>query len=71
MSGTLPLAIYVAPILLQTVGFVEGWFVREPFRNRGVGRELMRAAEQWARARGCREMASEIVDRCVHFRKAL
>jgi aminoglycoside 6'-N-acetyltransferase I len=71
------------------VGFVEGWFVREPFRNRGVGRELMRAAEQLARARGCREMASdtwidhegsqrahealgfEIVDRCVHFRKAL
>jgi aminoglycoside 6'-N-acetyltransferase I len=41
------------------VGFVEGWFVREAFRNRGIGRELMEAAEAWARAQGCREMASD------------
>jgi aminoglycoside 6'-N-acetyltransferase I len=41
------------------VGFVEGWFVEEKFRNRGVGRELMRAAEDWARAHGCLEMASD------------
>jgi aminoglycoside 6'-N-acetyltransferase I len=41
------------------VGFVEDWFVREQFRNRGMGRELMRAAEQWARARGCLDMASD------------
>jgi aminoglycoside 6'-N-acetyltransferase I len=43
----------------RLVGFVEGWFVREPFRNRGVGRQLMRLAEDWARAQGCREMASD------------
>jgi aminoglycoside 6'-N-acetyltransferase I len=71
------------------VGFVEGWFVGEKFRNQGVGRELMRSAEDWARAHGAREMASdalinndrsqrahaalgfEVVDRCMHFRKAL
>ncbi|MFZ0806588.1 MAG: GNAT family N-acetyltransferase [Candidatus Sulfotelmatobacter sp.] len=71
------------------VGFVEGWFVQEEFRHQGVGRELMRSAEAWARAQGCSEMASDalidndgsqrahqalgfdIVDRCVHFRKAL
>lgn len=41
------------------VAFVEGWFVQEGFRNRGVGKELMRAAEDWARAQGCREMASD------------
>jgi aminoglycoside 6'-N-acetyltransferase I len=41
------------------VGFVEGWFVEERFRKRGVGGELMRAAEAWARAQGCREMASD------------
>jgi aminoglycoside 6'-N-acetyltransferase I len=41
------------------VGYVEGWFVREEFRNRGVGRELIRAAEDWARAQGCVEMASD------------
>ncbi len=33
----------------RPVGFVEGWFVHEPFRNRGIGRQLMRSAEQWAR----------------------
>lgn len=43
----------------QPVGFVEGWYVREPFRHQGVGRELMRAAEDWARSRGCIEMASD------------
>lgn len=43
----------------RPVGFVEGWFVQEPFRNRGVGRELMRRAEDWARSQGCLEMASD------------
>ena len=43
----------------RPVGFVEGWFVREPDRNRGVGRALMRAAEEWAREQGCIEMASD------------
>jgi aminoglycoside 6'-N-acetyltransferase I len=43
----------------RPVGFVEGWFVQEAFRNRGIGRELMRSAEDWARAQGCLEMASD------------
>jgi aminoglycoside 6'-N-acetyltransferase I len=41
------------------VGFVEGWFVREEHRGEGIGRELMRAAEEWARMQGCHEMASD------------
>jgi aminoglycoside 6'-N-acetyltransferase I len=43
----------------RPVGFVEGWFVQKAFRNKGVGAELMRAAEDWARAQGCFEMASD------------
>jgi aminoglycoside 6'-N-acetyltransferase I len=43
----------------RPVGFVEGWFVQEQFRNRGIGGGLMRSAEDWARAQGCREMASD------------
>ena len=43
----------------RPVGFVEGWFVYESFRNRGIGGELMRAAEQWTRMQGCIEMASD------------
>jgi aminoglycoside 6'-N-acetyltransferase I len=43
----------------QPVGFIEGWFVREPFRGRGIGAALIRAAEDWARGQGCHEMASD------------
>ena len=30
------------------VGFIEGWYVEPAHRSRGVGRALMRVAEQWA-----------------------
>ena len=71
------------------VGFVEGWFVSERHRRKGIGAKLLAAAEDWARSHGCIEMASdtwldhdtsqfahealafEVVDRCVHYRKAL
>jgi aminoglycoside 6'-N-acetyltransferase I len=41
------------------VGYVEGWYVEEPFRGQGIGRALLTAAETWARSHGCREMASD------------
>lgn len=43
----------------RAVGFVEGWFVAEKARKRGVGRALIRAAEEWSRAQGCTELASD------------
>jgi aminoglycoside 6'-N-acetyltransferase I len=41
------------------VGYIEGWYVDEDVRRQGVGRELVGATEEWARSRGCRQMASE------------
>jgi len=41
------------------VGFLEGWYVEPALRKRGVGAALVKAAEQWSRAQGCREMASD------------
>ena len=41
------------------VGYIEGWFVVEPLRRTGIGAQLVRAAEDWARAQGCTEMASD------------
>jgi len=43
----------------QPVGYVEGWYVAEGHRHRGVGRQLLAAAEDWARGHGCVEMASD------------
>lgn len=40
------------------VGFLEGWFVVLEARRGGIGRSLVEAGEDWARSRGCTEMAS-------------
>lgn len=41
------------------VAYLEGWFVAEGVRRRGVGRALVAAAEAWGRAQGCVEFASD------------
>jgi aminoglycoside 6'-N-acetyltransferase I len=41
------------------VPHVEGWYVEPSARGAGVGRELMRAAEGWARERGFTELGSD------------
>ncbi len=41
------------------VGYLEGWFLEEKYRKHGIGRKLVKAAEDWARQKGCAEMASD------------
>lgn len=41
------------------VGYIEGWYVDEDLRGQGIGKALVRAAEDWARSRGLTEMASD------------
>ena len=41
------------------MGFVEGVYVAPGWRRRGVARALFEAIGDWARARGCRELASD------------
>lgn len=41
------------------VGYIEAWYVDEIVRGQKLGRDLMAAAEGWARERGCVEVASD------------
>jgi len=43
----------------QAVGYIEGWYVAEEYRGRGLGRKLVAEAERWARSHQCIEMASD------------
>jgi GNAT superfamily N-acetyltransferase len=44
----------------RPVPYIEGWFVREELRLRGIGRALVVAVEEWARAAGFNEIGSDV-----------
>ena len=51
------------------VGFIEGVYVVPSRRRKGVARQLYAAIADWAKARGCRELASDaLVDNEVSQR---
>jgi aminoglycoside 6'-N-acetyltransferase I len=41
------------------VGYIEGWYVDGDLRRQGLGGLLLRAVEDWARARGLKEIGSD------------
>jgi aminoglycoside 6'-N-acetyltransferase I len=41
------------------VGYIEGWYVDEDLREKGLGKALVGAAENWARSQGLTEMGSD------------
>jgi len=43
----------------QPAGYIEGWFVAEGYRQQGIGKMLVEAAEDWARSHGCVEIGSD------------
>jgi aminoglycoside 6'-N-acetyltransferase I len=43
----------------RPVGYVEGWYVGENYRHKGIGKNLLAAAEDWVRSQGCVEIASD------------
>ena len=50
---------YVNGTESSPVAFLEGIFVDPVFRRTGVARRLVGAVEDWARQRGCSELASD------------
>ena len=61
LCGLVEVAIHESAPGCETdrVGYLEAWHVDEEWRGRGLGRALVERAEAWARAAGCREMASD------------
>lgn len=41
------------------VPYVEGWYIDSEYQASGLGKALMQRAEQWAKERGCNELASD------------
>jgi aminoglycoside 6'-N-acetyltransferase I len=50
---------YVNGTETSPVGFVEGVYVEPTWRRKGIARQLFAAIGDWAKARGCRELASD------------
>jgi len=48
------------------IGYLEALFVDPDMRRQGVARALIAAGEQWARERGCREIASDTTPNYPH-----
>ena len=50
---------YVEGTSSSPVGYLEGVYVDEAHRHRGVAAALLRACEAWAKEQGCAEFASD------------
>ena len=50
---------YVEGTNTTPVGYLEGIFIKEGYRNRGYAKELLSECEVWARSNGCKEFASD------------
>ena len=50
---------YVEGTDSSPVGYLEGIFVKEVYRNKGGAKELLKQCEAWAKDMGCTEFASD------------
>lgn len=50
---------YVEGTDSSPVGYLEGIFVEEAYRNKGYAKELLKQCEAWAKNMGCTEFASD------------
>lgn len=50
---------YVEGTASFPVGYLEGIFVQEGCRHRGIARGLLNACQNWAKNQGCKEFASD------------
>lgn len=53
---------------MDPCAFISGLIIDEAFRSRGIGKQLLSAAEEWARPRGCRSIcvSSNVIRNRAH-----
>ncbi len=42
------------------IAYLEGWYVSDNFRQRGIGKSLVTQVEKWAHERNCKYVASDV-----------
>lgn len=62
---------YVEGTATIPVGYLEGIYVLDDYRNKGISKELLITCENWAKENGCTEFASDceftnILSQAVH-----
>ncbi|MBM7713388.1 aminoglycoside 6'-N-acetyltransferase I [Bacillus thermophilus] len=50
---------YVEGTSSSPVGYLEGLYVKEAFRQQGYAKKLVHACERWAKKKSCQEFASD------------
>lgn len=50
---------YVEGTNSRPVGYLEGIFIKEEYRKQGYAKQLLKYCEQWAKEKGCSEIASD------------
>lgn len=66
-DGTMPVAFaqcslrndYVEGTETSPVGYLEGIYVKDEYRNKGIAKQLLMECEKWAKDKGCSEFASD------------
>ncbi|KAA9023891.1 aminoglycoside 6'-N-acetyltransferase [Niallia endozanthoxylica] len=51
---------YVEGTENSPVGYLEGIFVEDTYRRKGIAKQLLAACEDWARQQGCTEFGSDV-----------
>lgn len=50
---------YVEGCESSPIGYLEGIFVREDYRKKDIGRQLVQSCEEWSKLKGCIDFASD------------
>ena len=64
---------YIEGSVDSPIGYLEGLYIKEKYRHRGIGGQLLKASEDWAKSRGCKEFASDcdlVNDKSLIFHKS-